>query len=111
MLLGSTWGFVDRDFAPFALPWFLQHIDRVPTLLHALLNQLLLGSNWGFVWVLVAAAALMLPPLRDAGRAFLLWLVAVHLLALTIIFTFSMWDHTWTMLGRRSTGLCSRSCH
>jgi hypothetical protein len=65
---------------------------RVPTLLHALLDQLLLSSNSGFVWVLVAAAAVRLPPLREEGRAFLLGLVAAHLLALTIIFTFSRWD-------------------
>jgi Dolichyl-phosphate-mannose-protein mannosyltransferase len=83
---------VDRNYAPVSVPWLVHHVDRVPTLLHALAGQLLLVSSWGLVWVLVASAVVLRPPIRSAARAFLLWAIAVHLLSLTMIYTFSTWD-------------------
>ncbi len=83
---------VDPSYAPVAVPWLVHHIDRVSALLHALAEQLLLESSWGFVWVLVAAGVVLRPPTRHAPRALLLWAVVVHLLSLTMIYTFSTWD-------------------
>lgn len=82
----------DPSYAPIGIPWLVDHADRVPILLNVLADQLLLASSWGFVWVLVAAAVVLRPPIRSAPRGFLLWAVVVHLLSLTMIYTFSTWD-------------------
>ncbi|MBO0835406.1 MAG: glycosyltransferase family 39 protein, partial [Actinobacteria bacterium] len=83
-------GLQDHDFA-FTYTWFLNHVDRVPTLFQALGAQLALLSAWGITWVLVGAGILLRPP-RSPGRGFLVAAVAAHLFAITFAYTFSTWD-------------------
>jgi hypothetical protein len=95
---------VDRNYARPSLGWLAQHSDRLPVLVHALEAQLTMVANWGVAWILVAAALLLNPPLRSAGRAFLLWLVGAHLLSLLFVYTFSTWvpytDHVASSIDR-----------
>jgi hypothetical protein len=98
LLLAPWWAtvtlhhIVDPSFAPLRSGWLFAHLDRVPSLLQTLAGQLLLTSAWGFVWVLAAAALILRPPLRSPARAFLIVVVAAHLLSLTLIYTLSTWD-------------------
>jgi hypothetical protein len=95
---------VDRNYARPSLGWLVQHGDRLPVLARALEAQLTTVANWGVAWMLVAAALLLNPPLRSAGRAFLLWLVVAHLALLQFVYTFSTWvpytDHVASSIDR-----------
>jgi Dolichyl-phosphate-mannose-protein mannosyltransferase len=71
--------------------WLLEHRYRLPAIWHALGQQLLTVRSWGFVWLLVALAAVLKPPLRSPGRAFLLWALCVHFVSVTLIYTSSTW--------------------
>jgi 4-amino-4-deoxy-L-arabinose transferase-like glycosyltransferase len=95
---------VDRNYVRPSLGWLVEHGDRLPVLAHALGAQLVAVTSWGVVWVLLAAALLLNPPLRSAGRAFLLWVLAAHLVSVLLIYTFSTWipytDHVASSIDR-----------
>lgn len=95
---------VDRNYARPSLSWLVQHGDRLPVLAQAMQVELTRVAHWGLAWILLAAALALNPPLRSAGRALLVWLLAAHLLSLLFIYTFSTWipftDHVSSSIDR-----------
>lgn len=84
-------GVPDRDFVPLTVTWVLDHADRVPVLMEMLVAQLALVPMWGIAWILIGAGVVLRPPVRSAGRRFLLAAVLAHTIVLTLIYTFSSW--------------------
>jgi dolichyl-phosphate-mannose-protein mannosyltransferase len=95
---------VDRSYARFGFAWLAQHADRLPAVVQTLGAELATFASWGVLWLLVAAAAVLKPPLRSPSRALLLWLMAAQLLSLPLIYTFSTWvpytDHVMASIPR-----------